>query len=148
MTYFYYNIHYYTVIYITISLYWPLQDWAAVVWCIAVMDQLYTWEIVWSTGINITVGHRPLAEQNADMAVHRLLCHTDIMADRFVSSIWIFSPLLLQIFLTKSVIFNTCIQRFCLLDNHRIWLRPDPHNNNVILCVKRNILYYIYCYWV
>ena len=35
----------------------------------------------------LTVGHRPLAEQNADMAVYWLLC-TDIMADRFVSSIW------------------------------------------------------------
>jgi hypothetical protein len=30
-----------------------------------------------ATGINITVGHRPLAEQNADMAVYWLLC-TDI----------------------------------------------------------------------
>jgi hypothetical protein len=29
----------------------------------------------------------------------------------------------------------------CLLDNNRIWLRFDPHNNNVILCIKRNILY-------
>jgi hypothetical protein len=91
-------------------------------------------------GINITVGHRPLAEQNADMAVHWLLC-TDIMADRFVSSIWIFLPLLLQIFLTKSVFFNTCKQIFRLLDNHRIWLRNDPYNNNAISCVKRNILY-------
>jgi hypothetical protein len=41
-------------------------------------------------------------------------------------------PLLLQIFLAKSVIFNTCKQRSRLLDNHRIWLRHDPHNNNVI----------------
>ena len=81
------------------------------------------------------------------MAVHWLLC-TDIMADRFVSLIRIFFPLLLQIFLTKSVIFNTCKQRSRLLDNHRIWLRNDPHNNNVISCVKRNILYYIYCHWV
>jgi hypothetical protein len=28
--------------------------------------------------------------------------------------------------------FNTCKQRFRLLDNHRVGLRPDPHNNNVI----------------
>jgi hypothetical protein len=34
--------------------------------------------------------------------------------------------------------------------SYRIWLRPDPHNNNVILCVKRNIIIYIIysCYWV
>jgi hypothetical protein len=87
-------------------------------------------------GINITVGQRPSAEQNADMAVYRILC-TDIMADRFVSLIYLFLPLLLQIFLTKSVIFNTCKQRFRLLDNHRIWLRDD----NVISCVKKNISY-------
>jgi hypothetical protein len=81
-------------------------------------------------GLNITVGHPPLAEKNVDMAVYWLLC-TDIMAARFVSSIWIFLPLLLQIFLTKSVIFNTCKQRFHLLDNDRIWLRSDPHNNTM-----------------
>jgi hypothetical protein len=61
----------------------------------------------------------PPAEQNADMAVYCLPC-TDIMADRFVSLIGIFLPLLLQIFLTKYVIFNTCKQRFRLLGNHRI----------------------------
>jgi hypothetical protein len=60
----------------------------------------------------------------------------------------IFFPLLLQILLTKSVIFNTCKQRFGLLENHRIWLGNDPYNNNVISFVTRNILYYIYCYWV
>jgi hypothetical protein len=98
-----------------------------------------------TAGINITVGHRPLAEQNADMAVYWLLC-TDIMADHFVSLIWIFLPLLLQIFLTKFVIFNTCKQRFRLLDNQRIWRRSDSHNNNLILCVKWNILYYKYTY--
>jgi hypothetical protein len=88
-------------------------------------------------GINITVGQRPSAEQNADMAVYRILC-TDIMADRFVSLIYLFLPLLLQIFLTKSVIFNICKQRFRLLDNHRIWLR-----------VLRKIFHiYVYCYRV
>jgi hypothetical protein len=58
-----------------------------------------TWKIQ-GAGLNITVGHRPLAEQNADMAVYWLLC-TDIMADRFVSLIWKFLSLLLQIFLTN-----------------------------------------------
>jgi hypothetical protein len=67
-------------------------------------------------GINITVGHQPLAEQNADMAVHWLLC-TDIMADRFVYLFeYFFRPLLFQLFFTKSVILNTCKQRFRLLD--------------------------------
>jgi hypothetical protein len=72
------------------------------------------------TGINITVGHRPSDEQNADMAVYWLLC-TDIMADRFVSLIWIFLP----------SFFNT-FKKYCVC---------DPHNNNVISCVKRTILY-------
>jgi hypothetical protein len=54
-------------------------------------------------GINITVGHQPLAEQNADMAVHWLLC-TDIMADRFVSFIWIFLPA----FIVATVFYKIC----------------------------------------
>jgi hypothetical protein len=69
-----------------------------------------------------------MAVYSIDITLHG---HLDIMADRFVSSIWIFLPLLLQIFLTKSVIFNTCKQRFRLLDNHRIWLRADPRNNTM-----------------
>jgi hypothetical protein len=96
-------------------------------------------------GINITVGHQPLAEQNADMAVHWLLC-TDIMADRFVYLFeYFFRPLLFQLFFTKSVILNTCKQRFRLLDK-RSQLREILYIIYTVLTIMHMVWTFGSCY--
>ena len=102
---------------------------------------------VFISATNDQYNGRPLAISRAKCWYGRLLItlHEHYGRSFCLINLNISSFIIVAKFLTKSVIFNTICkpQRFRLLDNHRIWLRPDPHNNNNNVISLREIFYIV-----